>query len=187
MWEGTGESAAQDDADGQAEPWRETYFEAAVDAAEGCRWLSDVVRGDPVGPRLVSQRGWLARGMRVLGLDPDQDDRLAQMVANDLDVAGLEHAEARQRAQAHSLRERGSAVLMVLARLMGESKAWPRLAQAGYRTGVWGRPVFWDALIGQRQFPPGGTPVPEDARPPPREINEMDPSRSRGAALGWPP
>ena len=50
VWEGTGESAAQAAAEAQAEPWRETYFEAAVDAAEGRRWLSDVVRGDPVGP-----------------------------------------------------------------------------------------------------------------------------------------
>ncbi len=129
-------------------------FAAALDAASGKSWLHEPVLGDPVAPRYATQRRWLERVGRILGLSAAVEGRQAEQIAEELDLMGLEHWPARQRfVAARSLRERGTAVASVLSQLALDAAVWLRLLTAGYLGGAWARPWVWSPPVGRRLSP----------------------------------
>lgn len=125
-----------------------------MDAALGERWLHEPVLGDPVAPRYATQRCWLERSGRILGLSAAVGGRLSERIAEELDLMGLEHQPARQRfVRARRLQERGAAVVSVLSRLRLDAALWQRLLAAGYLGGAWARPWVWLPQVGRRLSP----------------------------------
>ncbi len=135
----------------EAACWRATLFDAALDAANGERWLHEAVLGDPVTPRYTTQRRWLERAGRILGLSTT--GRRSEQIAEELDLMVLEHHPARQRFQTRSLEERGAAVVSVLDQLRLDSGLWQRLLIAGYQGRAWARPWVWSPQVGRLLSP----------------------------------
>ena len=125
-----------------------------MDAAIGERWLHEPVLGDPVAPRYATQRRWLERAGRVLGLSAAVEGRVAERIVEELDLMVLEHQSARQRfAGTRRLEERGTAVVSVLSRVRLDAALWQRLLAAGYLGGAWARPWMWSPQVGRRLSP----------------------------------
>ncbi len=110
--------------------------------------------GDPVAPRYATQRRWLERAGRILGLSAALEGRLSERIAEELDLMSLEHQPARQRfVGARRLKERGAAVVSVLSRVRLDAAIWPRLLTAGYLGGAWARPWVFSPQVGRRLSP----------------------------------
>lgn len=131
-------------------------FAGPLAAAEGDLWLREAVHGDGVEPRYATQKRWTARAGRLLGLVGDEAS--AAGVREALDLAGLDHAEARRGfAVAATLAERGTVIVSILERLVVNEALWGRLLLAGLLSGAWAQPFLWDATISRRVFPGRGT------------------------------
>jgi len=131
-------------------------FAGPLAAAEGDLWLREAVHGDGVEPRYATQKRWTARAGRLLGLAGDEAS--AAGVREALDLAGLDHAEARRGfAVAATLSERGTVIMSMLDRLVVNEALWGRLLLAGLLSGVWAQPFLWDATLSCRVFPGPGT------------------------------
>lgn len=131
-------------------------FAGPLAAAEGDLWLREAVHGDGVEPRYATQKRWTARAGRLLGLVGDEAS--AAGVREALDLAGLDHAEARRDfAVAATLSERGTVIVSVLERLVVDEALWGRLLLAGVLSGVWAQPFLWEPRISRRVFPGRGT------------------------------
>jgi len=154
-------------------PGRGRCFAAALAAAAGERWLAEAVLGDPVAPRYPTQRRWIERCGRILGLSAGVEPRQAEGIAEELDLGALEHGPARQRfTGARRLRERGEAVVLVLDGVVLDAGLWPRLLAAGSLGGAWGRPWWWSPAVGRLVSP--GSRVERTVRGPPRlRANEI--------------
>ncbi len=134
-------------------------FVAALDAAAGKRWLHEPVLGDPVSPRYVTQRRWLERAGRILGLSRAVEGRLSERIAEELDLMGLEHRSARRRfLAARSLQQRGAAVVSELSQLALAPGLWLRLLASGSLGGAWAFPWLFSPQVGRRisLFSPAG-------------------------------
>lgn len=143
-----------------------------MDAASGERWLHEPVLGDPVAPRYATQRRWLERAGRILGLSASVEERLSERIAEELDLMGLEHQGARQRfVGARRLQERGAAVVSVLSQVGLAPGLWQRLLAAGYLGGAWARPWLWSPQVGRRLSP--WSRVARAVRGPPIWANEI--------------
>ena len=130
--------------------------------------MTEAYYGAPDQPRRVTQRRRIERAAILVGLYPAQDRRLAESLACELSLMGLDHGEARSRfGQARGLVERGRAVVDVLAGLAMDVALWPKLAASGCRSGLWGRPALWVPRIGRLVFPSGGTSTLANGRAPP--------------------
>ena len=122
--------------------------------------------GDPVAPRYATQRRWLERAGRILGLSGAVEGRLSERIAEELDLMGLEHRSARRRfLAARSLQQRGAAVVSELSQLAQAPGLWLRLLASGYLGGVWARPWLFLPQVGRRLSP--FSPVGRAARGPP--------------------
>lgn len=131
-------------------------FAAPLAAAEGDLWLREAVHGDGVEPRYATQKRWTAKAGRLLGLVGDEAS--AAGVREALDLAGLDHEEARRGfAVAATLSERGTVIVSILERLVVNETLWGRLLLAGLLSGAWAQPFLWDATISRRVFPGRGT------------------------------
>lgn len=131
-------------------------FAGPLAAAEGDLWLREAVHGDGVGPRYGTQKRWTARASQLLGLVGDEAS--AAGVREALDLAGLEHGEARRGfSAAATLAERGTVIVSILERLVVNESLWGRLLLAGLLSGAWAQPFLWDATISRRVFPGRGT------------------------------
>jgi hypothetical protein len=127
-----------------------------VAAAEGDLWLREAVHGDGIGPRYATQKRWTARVGQLLGLVGDE--ARAAGVREALDLAGLDHEEARRGfAVAATLAERGTVIVSILERVVVNEALWGRLLLAGFLSGTWAQPFLWDATISRRVFPGRGT------------------------------
>jgi hypothetical protein len=137
-------SGAQGDAVSRALDWVLTVFGAAQDAAEGHAWP----RESPSGWR--TQGRWLQLGARLLGIGPAADgtadeQRYREQMAGMLGVSALHVLEgARRFRSSRGYRERGRAVMALLARLPTPRSLGERLLAAGAIAGLWGRPSRWD-------------------------------------------
>ena len=117
-------------------------------------------------PRYTTQRRWLERAGRILGLSAAVEGRLSERIAEELDLMALEHQPARQRfVAARRLQERGAAVVSVLSRVRLDAALWQRLLVAGYLGGAWARPWVWSPQVGRRLSP--FSPVARTVRGPP--------------------
>lgn len=127
---------------------------AALAAAAGERWVHEPVVGDGSGPRYQSQRRWLERAGRVLGLSEAVEEREAERIAAELDLGALAHRPARDRfVAARGLKQRGAAVVSLLGQVSLDDAPWPRLLAAGYLGGAWARPWLWSPQVGRRLSP----------------------------------
>lgn len=161
-----------EDASGQpAERWRGTYLDAAIDAAAGLRWLRDDAPGSDAAfsrPLYASQRNWLSRFERLFGLTRDQAASVVEALRLYLGVSLTAHTRARRQAgRSRLLRERGRALVQLLAVLTMDSELWDRLLTAGHLAGLWPEPWVWDPAIRQFRFPSRGPALRPAARSPP--------------------
>src|ERR1700722_1799990 len=122
--------------------WPSTVFGAAIDAAAGQAWP----RQEPA--RWRTQGRWLGRGARLLGIEPEpggEELRHGEQRARQLRVPTLVLVDgARRFREARGYRERGEAILAVLAAMEGGRTLGDRLLSAGAIAGLWGRPSRWD-------------------------------------------
>jgi hypothetical protein len=116
--------------------------------------VHEPVVGDGEGPRYQTQRRWLERGGRLLGLSGAVEERTAEQIAAELDLGALEHRSARDRFLAgRSLQQRGAAVVALLGEVALDGALWPRLLAAGYLGGAWARPWLGSPQVGRRLSP----------------------------------
>jgi len=125
--------------------WPGTVFGAAVDAAAGQAWP----RKAPTRPAHWRTQGRrLARGARLVGIGPTTADdglRHREQMARRLGVPTLVVvAQALRWKVARGYRERGAAILLVLAEMEASRAISDRLMSAGEVEGLWGRPSRWD-------------------------------------------
>ena len=126
-------------------------FEAAVDASEGLLWLREGMgeKAQPGG--YGTQRRWIERSARVLGLSEAIKPPVVEEIVEQLGVSGLEHREARDRyGRALGLVERGKAMVSVLNLIHFGDDLCARLMAAGVLSGCWGKVVFWDPKFNRR-------------------------------------
>ena len=129
-------------------------FEAAVDGAEGLLWLREGMgeKAQPGG--YGTQRRWIERSARVLGLSEAIKPPVVEEIVEQLGVSGLEHREARDRyGRALGLVERGKAMVSVLNLIHFGDDLCARLMAAGTLSGWWGKVVFWDPRLHRRLSP----------------------------------
>ena len=126
-------------------------FEAAVDASEGLLWLRERLgeKAQPGG--YGTQRRWIERSARVLGLSVELKPPVVEEIVEQLGVSGLEHHKARERySWASGLVGRGKAMVSVLNLIHFGDDLCARLMAAGVLSGCWGKVVFWDPKFNRR-------------------------------------
>jgi hypothetical protein len=128
--------------------FRGTYFEAALDAAQGRIGR----REDSAGSSALwwsTQGRRLGRGLVLLGLSADlaMDERhtVAELLAVDTLVLA---EQARQLEAQPGYRQRGRSICAVLSVLRSETWLCDRLAECGHRRGLWGEHWRWDPRSG---------------------------------------
>ncbi len=126
-------------------------FEAAVDASEQCLWLREGMGEGAQPGGYGSQRRWIERSARVLGLSDAIKPPVVEEIVEQLGLSGLEHHKAREQyGLASGLVERGKAIVSVLNLIRVGDDLCARLMAAGYLSGCWGRVVFWDPRFNRR-------------------------------------
>jgi len=140
--------APQRRGESRARRFAHTYFDAALDAAEGRAWPRPPA-GDG-GPSWGVQGRHLHRSTDWLGVAPASPPRRTETLATALGVDTLLVTEQKKKiAGDPGYRSRGRAVCSVLAVLAKTlAVAADRLTAAGYAAGLWGPPFRWD-------LPPG--------------------------------
>lgn len=126
-----------------------TYFDAALDAAEGRAWPREPQAGG-------NDRWWGVQGRHLdrstlwLGVDPTSTSRHTETIATALSVETLVLKDLKQDLLRHpGYRARGRAVRSVLEALIKiPVGVADRLDAAGFAAGLWGPPFRWD-------LPPG--------------------------------
>lgn len=127
----------------QAETFRGTLFEAAVDAAAGHPWARPDF--DEQGPWWNTQMRHLDVIERLLGLSPEQPESLREQIATALGVALLDlRCGAKAIADRPGYRTSGTAALSVLELMAGARCLIERLMLGAHRAGLWGVPFFFD-------------------------------------------
>ncbi len=110
--------------------------------------------GDPVAPRYTTQRRWLERAGRILGLSCTVEVRLSERIAEELDLMGLDHRSARRCfLTSRSLQQRGAAVASQLSQLALAPGLWLRLLASGCLGGAWAHPWLFLPQVGRRFSP----------------------------------
>jgi len=136
------------------EPFAATVFAAAIDAAAGRAWSRE-----GRGPWWSGQTRWLARLLSWMGVAADLEAQVRARLAAILQVAQLVLLEqARSIAASRGYRQRGRAVVMVLARLRYDASLADRLVAAGSEVGLWAQALRWHA--DSAQLRPVGLPSP---------------------------
>lgn len=123
-----------------------TYFDAALDAAEGRAWTREFAPGG-TDPGWGVQGRHLDRSTHWLGVAPACTPRRTETIATALRVDTLLLTEQKKDIARHpGYRSRGRAVCSVLAALTNSPA--DRLVAAGFTAGLWGPPFRFD-------LPPG--------------------------------
>jgi hypothetical protein len=137
--------------------WRQTRFDAVLDAAQGKAWP----RSGP-GPCWTTQLSRLDELAALLGLAADSPPGLGEKLARLLDLPRLSLIDAsRELALADGYRERGSCLVATLERATSCQCVLERVLACGALAGLW-RPVHWWRPVHGRPrrqvFPGRGTP-----------------------------
>lgn len=152
--------------------WGETVFSAALYGAEGAN--DD---GNSRVPRNAAGRRRIERAGLLLGLAPETDERVAEVMAQCLGLPGLDHRVARHAfSRARTLAIKGAIIVSVLQVMPLAGALDSRLLGAGFLVGMWGRPALWDTRTSGQTFPSFGTPVALSPRGPPQGPNESVPA-----------
>lgn len=134
-------SAVRDEPDSKEELAR-TLFEAAEDAAAGIAWGREASGG---GSRSTQSRQ-MEKAARLLGIAAGGTSVDPAVQAEVLAVDTLLLLEQRAKLLGRpGYVERGAALMKVLLSVEKGPCLVDRLAEAGFRAGLWGRPTRWDA------------------------------------------
>jgi len=134
-----------------ASQWRNSIFEAPVAMGGGPTWRRELGQADPL------QRRHSETVARVFGLSPDIDSITTERIRGVLDLAGLDHEQARRDfSTARNSALRAVALLPLLAAVVLDASVCARVLSAGYLAGVWGRPLLFDVRTAT-VFPAPGT------------------------------
>jgi hypothetical protein len=151
----------EDDVEDPTEGFRNTYFEAALDAAEGVFWPREkILDADFALPSDLTEECHLSRAIRLLGMD--HEPSLRELFAQLYDIPGQTlHDAARIIGQAPHRADLGRAVCTVLAALPA-TLCWvfESLAIAGAAVGLWPPLHVWRPALRRllpRPFPWGRT------------------------------
>ncbi len=127
---------------------------AGLDAAAGKIWVHEPIGDEPDQWRCRTQRRWVERGGRALGLGGASSQAVADQIAVHLGVAGIEHRQERECFQGSGrLAVRGRAIRSVLSCLGRGDDLWPRMAASLSLSGEWGPLWLWDPGVGRRVSP----------------------------------
>lgn len=140
---------------------------AAVSAADPRTplWLHEAIEDDPATWRLRTQRRWVGRCAKLLGLVAGVPARTAEITARLLGVAGTAHRQARQAwFEARDIRARSLAVVSILALIPMDAGIVSRLLGAGTHTGGTEQAYIWEPGACRRSFPADGTASPGSGR-----------------------
>jgi hypothetical protein len=150
-----GELLGSGDTDGVSGPrpgWQTTVFLTALQAASGQAWPREA---DSIARLLDTQPELLARRAQVLGLLPNTPPRIAEQIAQTLQMPRLAQLDAaRAFEEACGYEERGRAVVAVLDRLRPGRCLLEQLLACGVLAGLWGPVHRWGPGAG-----PGTRPV----------------------------
>jgi hypothetical protein len=110
--------------------------------------------GEAVPGNRRSQRQWIERSACLLGMSDTLTPSRADAITEELELAGLKHREVRQRfLRATTLRERGQAIVSILALGRLDDNIFARLLAAGMRGGCWGQAWLFHPRINRRISP----------------------------------
>ncbi|MCP4290176.1 MAG: hypothetical protein GY792_38190 [Gammaproteobacteria bacterium] len=152
---------AEDEADDNAEWYRNTYFEAALDAADGIFWEREKTPdSDFAKPSALTQECHLQRAIRLLGITQACSGR--DIFAHLLCIPGQTMNDAAGMiAQQSDLAALGQAVCTVLGAIpLTFNRVFERLASCGAAVGLWPPLHVWCPRLRRLRlmpFPSGGT------------------------------
>lgn len=127
-----------------AQRFKETYFDAALDAANHCFWPCESTLNS-LAPRYSTQKRHLSRAGLLLGIQPGLHPRLREEVAQMLAVPGQRlHDSAAFMAAHPDCQSQGKAICMVLDSLQPSPFLFDRLADAGCGVCLWPPLNRWD-------------------------------------------
>jgi hypothetical protein len=153
----------EDDIEDNAEWFRNTYFDAALDAAAGVFWSREkIIDADFATPSDLTQECHLSRAIRLLGID--QEPSLREVFAHLLRLPGQTlHDAAQIIEQPPSLADLGRAVCTVLEAIPCRlTQVFEYLATCGAAVGLWPPLHVWHPALRwllPRPFPAGRTPA----------------------------
>ncbi len=123
-----------------AERFRSTYFEAALDAAQGKAWPQHSYAGS-LQERFPTQRRQLRRAARLVGVWPELAPKKREGIAELLAVPGqLLHEGTQGLNRGRGYQRLGQSVCEVLQALPGWSSLFERLCECGFWVGEWPAP-----------------------------------------------
>jgi len=141
------------DGDDALESFRETIFDAAIDAANDKIWSKDC-RSDPSEKRFNTQLRQIIRSIVMLGLSPEQTAQHGS-VTEILNVSGqlLHENAAIVLDQNSTIKDAGQAVCNILEVLSVQAQAgfnvFMQLAICGHLAGLWPPLHWWCAKTGK--------------------------------------
>jgi hypothetical protein len=156
-----GAAQVEGDVEDHAEWFRNTYFEAALDAEKGVFWPREKALDCDFGkPSDLTQQCHLSRSIRLLGMDQEPTRR--ELFAQPLCIPGQTlHDAARILGQAPNLADLGRAVCTVLEAIPSTlTRVFESLAICGAAVGLWPPLHVWRPLLRRlvpRPFPSGRT------------------------------
>jgi hypothetical protein len=157
VYEG-GVTQAEDDVEDNAQRFRNTYFDAALDAAAGVLWPREkTIDSDFAIPSELTQRCHLSRAIRLLGID--REPSLREIFAQLYDIPGQTlHDAAQIMGQAPNRAELGRAVCTVLEAIpFALGRVFEHLAICGAAVGLWPPLHVWRPAL--RRLLPGPFPA----------------------------
>ena len=117
--------------------WAETYFAAAIDAAQGERWSCGSPFDDPRRRRTQGRR--LERSGHLLGVHPALEPDVCERIASRLGVPVMKLQAARRR-WGDSWTARGLAVTSVLEEIVATAAVALQILAAGAAGALWAEP-----------------------------------------------
>ena len=149
----------EDDVEDSAEWFRNTYFEAALDAAEGVFWPREkTIDSDFATPSDLTQECHLSRSIRLLGIN--REPSLREVFAQLLCIPGqILHDAARLIGQSPNPADLGRGVRTVLEAIPSTlTRVFESLAICGAAVGLWPPLHVWRPKLHRllpRVFPSG--------------------------------
>lgn len=118
-----------------------TYFDAALDAADGRFWTAESITGSQT-PRYQTQLRHLERATIILGIHPDIDDKHQELFSHILNVAGQLFNDNKI-SDDHLSQDKGVAICNILAEIAPTQSLFERIVEAGSLMSLWPMPQVW--------------------------------------------